>query len=145
MPLSHYLSRIIALTELISQWRTYFHGLDRSRRLRVAHYATEIAATLSRAALWAEAIELDDGDVRAKRALYREMGRIQGYLETLFHVLSDHLDGRKLAGVKRRLKALSLTSDGAPLVSSQAAASARINQLVAAEGYFRALADGLRV
>ena len=36
----------------------------------------------------------------------RELGRISGYVETIMAALEDHLDGRKLAGVKRRLEHL---------------------------------------
>ena len=63
-------------------------------------------------------------------------------LETMVGVLQHHLDGRKLAGVKRRLEQLgSQRIDGdfqAPVTEI------RIDRLLAAEGYFRALADGLR-
>ena len=51
------------------------------------------------------------------------------------------LDGRKLAGVKRRLDQLASRE---PLLSAAGAYARRIERLVEAEGYFRALADGLR-
>jgi hypothetical protein len=69
----------------------------------------------------------------------RELGRITGYLETLVGVLQHHLDGRKLAGVKRRLEQLGPGRGGL-----RAAHGLRIDRLLAAEGYFRALADSLR-
>ena len=53
-----------------------------------------------------------------------------------------HLDGRKLAGVKRRLDQL---AGKEPVRAAVAGADAqRIERLLEAEGYFRALADGLR-
>lgn len=36
----------------------------------------------------------------------RELGRISGYVETIMAALEDQLDGRKQAGVKRRLEHL---------------------------------------
>jgi len=59
-------------------------------------------------------------------------------------VLQHHLDGRKLAGVKRRLDELgpSRTPGGR---EPQQSAKIRVDRLLAAEGYFRALADSLRV
>jgi hypothetical protein len=53
-----------------------------------------------------------------------------------------HVDGRKLAGVKRRLEQLG--SREPPLSAAAGACARRIERLVEAEGYFRALADGLR-
>lgn len=145
MSFGEFAEKLGTITGMLGAWRGLLVSLDRNRRLRIARYAGDIAATLARAALWAEALEQNSGDLRARRALIRELGRIQGYLETIVGVLTGHLDGRKLAGVKRRLNALGLPSEGAPPANWHAAASVRINQLVAAEGYFRALADGLRV
>jgi hypothetical protein len=55
---------------------------------------------------------------------------------------SDQLDGRKLAGVKRRLDGL---GGKGPLRGTLARVNAgRIERLLEAEGYFRALADRLR-
>jgi hypothetical protein len=52
------------------------------------------------------------------------------------------LDGRKLVGVKRRLEALAAKD---PIVAAvHSADTERIGRLLEAEGYFRALADGLR-
>ena len=68
--------------------------------------------------------------------------RIAGYLEDIVSALEDHLDGRKLAGVKRRLDQI---AGKAPVrLAVRAADSQRIEHLLEAEGYFRALADGLR-
>ena len=52
------------------------------------------------------------------------------------------LDGRKLAGVKRRLD--QLAGKGPMLAAVRSADAQRIERLLEAEGYFRALADRLR-
>jgi hypothetical protein len=61
----------------------------------------------------------------------------------VLHVEASYsLDGRKLAGVKRRLEQL---AGKEPMLSAVRGADAqRIARLLEAEGYFRALADGLR-
>src|SRR2546430_616131 len=53
------------------------------------------------------------------------------------------VDGRKLTGVKRRLDQLAAQEPMRAAVRS--ADTQRIERLVEAEGYFRALADGLRI
>ncbi len=125
-------------------WLGALGALDHKRRLRVAAYADEIAATLARAgdALARLKTEPASRDKATEIQAIRELGRISGYIETLVGVLDHHLDGRKLVGVKRRLEQLrpgelrkSVISGGKPI---------RIDRLASAEGYFRALADGLR-
>jgi hypothetical protein len=81
-------------------------------------------------------------DARAAREAIRELARIGGYVEDIVRALERHLDGRKLAGVKRRLDQL---AGKEPILTSVRSADAqRIERLLEAEGYFRALADGLR-
>jgi hypothetical protein len=75
-------------------------------------------------------------------AAIRELGRISGYIETLVDVLEHHLDGRKLAGVKRRLEPLRPGELRQRVVSGRK--PIHIDRLASADGYFRALADGLR-
>ena len=59
------------------------------------------------------------------------------YVQALYR-----LDGRKLAGVKRRLDQL---AGKEPMRTAVRSADAqRIDRLLEAEGYFRALADRLR-
>ena len=70
------------------------------------------------------------------------MGRIAGYVETIVATLEDHLDGRKRAGVKRRLEHLKPFDLEAAIREFGAFRHAR--RLASAEGYFRALADTLR-
>jgi hypothetical protein len=88
-------------------------------------------------------------DRRAARTVAHEMGRVAGYVETLVETLREHVDGRKLAGIERRL--VSLTEDEAaretvdPPPPDSSRRSRRIERIAAAEGYFRALAEGLRV
>ena len=75
--------------------------------------------------------------------MLREFGRITGYVETIVETLTHHLDGRKLAGVKRRLDQLDALGPDEGL--DPLTASRRMDRLVSCEGYFRALADALRV
>ena len=142
MDLADYSRKLLAIAELLHGWAGSLVALDASRREKVACFAEEIAATLARAGEAAATLEADPASKAAARALAREYGRIAGYLETIVEVLRHHLDGRKLAGVKRRLDELPPESRGGSLAPRKA--RARIVRLSAAEGYFRALADSLR-
>jgi hypothetical protein len=75
-------------------------------------------------------------------AATRELGRVSGYVETILSALERHLDGRKSAGVKKRLDYLQ------PFEVEQALAEhgafRHATRLAAAEGFFRALADAMR-
>jgi hypothetical protein len=141
-----YSKRILALAELLHRWAGQLMKLDGVRREKVARYAEEIAATLARAAEAHQKLEGEPQNKPAQRAIVREFGRISGYLETIVGVLHRHLDGRKLAGVKRRLEQLRPADAGvAPPALPQATLHhAAVDRLTAAEGYFRALADALR-
>jgi hypothetical protein len=143
MRLSDYTKKLLALAETLHRWKEALNALDGKRREKVARYADEIAATLARAAEAFLLFEADPKDRAAARQIVREFGRITGYLETLVDVLRHHLDGRKLSGVKRRLEQLGPEDVKAAVTAPEA--RARIDRLIAAEGYFRALADGLRV
>ena len=79
---------------------------------------------------------------QAREQAIRELGRISGYIETMVGALEHHLDGRKLAGVKRRLEQLRPGELHECVVSGRK--PMHIERLASAEGYFRALADGLR-
>ena len=108
----------------------------------MASYADRIADTLGRAAGAFAALERHPTAIRPARSDVRELGRIAGYVEDIVAALEHDLDGRKLAGVKRRLEGLAGTE---PLLADvQGAATQRVERLLEAEGYFRALADGLR-
>lgn len=135
--------RLLAIAETLHRWAGALASLDRTRRAKVVRYAEAIADTLGRAARFSVRLASEPDDKAAERGLARELGRITGYLETLVAVLKHHLDGRKLAGVKRRLEQLGTRRVGR--ASGGAAARARIDRLFSAEGYFRALADSLRV
>jgi hypothetical protein len=142
MDLSVYTRRLLSLARTLHRWAGAIAGLDRSRRDKVARYADEIAATLARASASLLRLEADPQDRAAARDSLREFGRISGYVETIVGALSHHLDGRKVAGVKRRLERLAPPG----FVPRPPAAGWRghIDRLVATEGYFRALADSLR-
>ncbi len=125
----------------VLHWHGALARLDAERREKVARYAEEIAATLAapppRSPPWRRTRA-----TRAAREAIRELGRIAGYVEDIVHALEDHLDGRKLAGVKRRLEQL---AGKEPMRAAARQADAqRVERLLEAEGYFRALADGLR-
>ncbi|MBN8910594.1 MAG: hypothetical protein J0H65_00760 [Rhizobiales bacterium] len=142
MQLLEYPKRLLLIAETVNRWAGQLAALDRTRRAKVARYAQSIAETLGRAARFSVRLAAAPEDTKARRGLIREFGRITGYLETLVGVLQHHLDGRKLAGVKRRLEQL---GPGRTAEEHEAAARIRVDRLLAAEGYFRALADGLRV
>lgn len=143
MAFSEYSRKLLALSRTVHTWLGALSALDESRRERVAHYADEIAATLARTAEALARLECEPQDRLAARAAAREFGRIAGYVATLVGVLSRHLDGRKLAGVKRRLE--QLEKSGLEDLAGSAKSRRQLERLVAAEGYFRALADALRV
>ena len=142
MPLSEYARHLLAIAQTFYRWAGQISALDTARRDKVALYAEEIAATLARAAQ--AFIDIDHQPTEKKHLLsaHRELGRIAGYLDTIVAALAHHLDGRKLAGVKRRLEHLVDETNMVP--SLRQADAVRIGRLVEAEGYFRALADGLR-
>lgn len=137
-----YANKILSLALVLHKWLGDLAGLEPERRARVADYAEAIAETLSRAGDALARLERRQGDRSARRQAVREFGRMRGYVETIVDVLQHQLDGRKLAGVKRRLETICASE----LRDSRAFAvnSFRIDRLADAEGYFRALADGLR-
>ncbi len=146
MPISAFALKILALSETIYRWLSALSGLDRASRERVADYADQIGATLARAEAALARISAHPTERAARADAGRELARISGYVEDLVDVLEDHLDGRKLAGVKRRLEALEAggIARAAGGESQGLKVGAEIERLSAAEGYFRALADGLR-
>jgi hypothetical protein len=116
--------------------------LDKSKRAKVAEYALDIADSLSRLAAALERLENAAADRIAHRNAVREVGRLAGYVETIVETLRGHVDGRRLAGVERRLQGL---ADEDRVTGALTGAQAlRIERIVAAEGYMRALADGLK-
>jgi hypothetical protein len=141
LALADYAQRLLRLAETLHRWLGTLSRLDDKRRLRVAGYAQRIAATLGRAGEALARLERAPGDGRARTQAIRELGRIGGYIETMVDALDQHLDGRKLAGVKRRLEQLQPTELHNCVVSGHA--PMHIERLASAEGYFRALADGL--
>ncbi len=144
MRLPDYAQRLLRLAETVHGWLGALGVFDHKRRLRVAAYADEIAATLARAgdALQRLGAEPASRDKPTEIAAVRELGRISGYIETLVGVLDHHLDGRKLAGVKRRLEQLRPGELRKSIVFGRK--PIHIDRLASAEGYFRALADSLR-
>ena len=146
MPLRDFLLRLIGITRTIQSWHAVLLTLDAVRRDKLAAYADEIAATFARAALAFTILDRTPADARARRDAVRELGRISGYLDDLVRVLDSALDGRKLAGLKKRLIRLGPPPPPTPSLglSAPMRGSPRLDALLDAEGYFRALADGLR-
>jgi hypothetical protein len=141
VPIASYLLKLLGLSQAIHGWAASLSLLEAAKRAKIAHYADAIAATFARAAAACSALERDSCDARALREAIREFGRITGYIEDIVATLHSHLDGRKLAGVTRRLEQLA-EPRYAPAIGARDVK--RIERLWEAEGYFRALADGLR-
>jgi len=139
--LADYAKRLLGLAETVHRWLGALSLLDDARRRRVAKYAEKIASTLARAAEALHRLEQSPHDARAREQAIRELGRIVGYIETMVGALDRHLDGRKLAGVKRRLELLRPAELHKCVVSGRK--PKHIDRLASAEGYFQALADGL--
>lgn len=142
MRLADYAQRLLRIAETVHRWLGALALLDEARRRRVAKYAERIAATLARAGEALNRLERAPRDARARAQAIRELERISGYIETMVEALQRHLDGRKLAGVKRRLEQLRPGELHKCVVSGRR--PMHIERLASAEGYFRALADGLR-
>ena len=142
MRFADYAAHLTSLGKTIYQWVIQVTEIDQQRREKVALYAEEIAATLARAAVALAHLELAPNDRAALLTATRELGRISGYVETILAALQHHLDGRKRAGVKRRLETLEPFELEAAIAEHGAFRQAR--RLTAAEGFFRALADALR-
>ena len=142
MPLAVFTKRLLSLSQTIYQWLGALSGLNGQAREKVALYSEEIAATLARASQALSELETQPADKQRVLATVRELGRISGYVETIVGALEHHLDGRKLAGVKRRLETLQPFELEALLAAHKPFAQAA--KLASAEGFFRALADALR-
>jgi hypothetical protein len=142
MRLADYVRRLSDLAETVHRWLALAARLDSLGREKVALYAEEIAATLARAATALGRLETAPDDRPALLTATRELGRISGYVETIMSAIEVHLDGRKQAGVKRRLEHLKPFDLEAAILEFGAFRHAR--RLTSAEGYFRALADTLR-
>jgi hypothetical protein len=140
--LADYAKRLLCLAETVHRWLGALSLLDDKRRGRVAGYAERIADTLARASDALGRLADMPKDARARRQAIRELGRISGYIETMVAALEHNLDGRKLAGVKRRLEQLRPGELHECVLSGRK--PMHIDRLASAEGYFRALADGLR-
>ena len=141
MPLHEFILRLLGITRTIQTWHSALLALDADRRVKLAGYADEIAATFARAALAFATLERIPTDARARRDAVRELGRISGYLDDVVSVLEPSLDGRKLAGFRRRLTGLNVPQSLARCATVRG--RPRLDALLDAEGYFRALADGL--
>jgi len=134
--------KILGLSDAMWRWQELLGGLESSHRNAVARYAQAIAGSTGRAAKAFERLVDHPVDAGARRNALRELGRLSGYVEDIVATLDGIVDGRRLGGIKRQLEAL--TADGTFEATVGSATGAHIERLVRAEGYFRALADGLR-
>ncbi len=134
--------KFLDLAKTLKDWRGAISDAEESRRTRVARYAEAIADTLARAGEAFVRLETNADDKEARRSAVREFGRLAGYVEGIVATLEGQIDGRRTAGIKRRLE--SLAYEGLIAESVAKADRTRIERLAAAEGYFRALADSLR-
>ncbi len=137
-----YTLKLLRLSQVIRTWHDLLAVLDGAQRERIARFAEQIAGTLGRAAEAFERIERDSAERQAKRVAVRELGRLSGYVENIVTALEGRVDGRRLRGIRRRLEGLA--EEGLISGTVQRADAARIDRLLASEGYFRALADSLR-
>ena len=135
--------KLLGLSEAFTRWRGELARLHVSERVRVADYCVAIADCLGRAGDAVDRLQQKPKARKPASELARELGRLTGYLEDVTAALEDHLDGRKLAGLKRRLAAISHAPDG--VAAAEPGGAKQLRQLAEAEGYFRALADQLRL
>lgn len=134
--------KLLGLADVICAWQAKLARLDKAKRVKVAEYAESVADSLARMGGALEQLESHAANRAARRSALREIGRLTGYVETIVTTLRGHLDGRRLAGVERRLQALSDEEGVADALTR--IEPRRIEHIVAAEGYMRALADSLR-
>ncbi|MDX2155305.1 MAG: hypothetical protein SFW09_02250 [Hyphomicrobiaceae bacterium] len=134
--------RLLDIARTIKEWSGALVDASGARRERVARYAEAVADTLGRAGEAFQRLERSATDKEARRVAIRELGRLAGYVEGIVTALDGRVDGRRIAGLKRRLEGLAL--EGLIADSVARIDRARIERLASAEGYFRALADGLR-
>lgn len=137
--------KLLALAEVIHRWLGAVSEMEPERKARVANYAEAIADTLARTAQALNDLESGKSNRKTHRKAIRELARVSGYVATIVDVLEHQLDGRRLAGVKKRLETLDYGQIGDFDMDAPKARKLRIERLYAAEGYFRALSDGLRV
>jgi len=148
-------SRILDLAKVVSGWRASIRAMDKEQRIKAAVYCETVAGTLSRVAdafaVHTVPASRKSARDKARRDMHRELGRLAGNIEDIAALLTGHLDGRKIAGVKRRLEGIVERQkiDAMLLETSKAGQVAgfkrRLEMLAEAEGYFRSLGDGLKL
>jgi len=142
MRVADFTVKLAALTRTIADWRSSILATDRERRERIARYAEAIAATLARMGRALERLERKPTDRAAHRALLREIGRLRGHVENIGETLRGRIDGRRLAGLTRRLQRVA--GDVGETRTGGPGSNGRLERLAATEGWFRALADSAR-
>jgi len=149
------ISGILGLAKVVDGWRTSIRALDQKQRVKAAAYCETVADTLSRVteafAAYADPAAQAKTRNTASRDMRRELGRLTGNIEDIAELLSGHLDGRKIAGIKRRLEGIVERQKVDALLlethtgTQVAGFKRRLEMLAEAEGYFRSLGDALKV
>jgi hypothetical protein len=134
--------KILGLSDAMRRWHDLLGELERNQREEIARYVDAIADSTSRSVCAFERLMANPADKAARRGAIRELGRLSGYVEDVVSTLDGTLDGRRLRGIRRRLEVLASERAIADTIGN--AAIAHVERLSRAEGYFRALADGLR-
>jgi len=149
------ITQIFGIAEVVAGWSGALRNLNRGQRKTVATYCDTVADTLARAGDALATLADDNTKARAKdkatREVRRELSRLAGNIHDIAELLEGHLDGRKIAGVKRRLEGIveRQTIDAMLLETRKpgqiAGFKRRMEMLAEAEGEFRALGDRLKV
>ena len=142
MPIADYARCLLSIAETVHCWLASLPRSMKASRAR-RRLCREDRRHAERAGEALRLLEAAPGDRGARERAVRELGRISGYIETMVGALEHHLDGRKLAGVKRRLEPLRPGELHKTVVAGRK--PTHIDRLASAEGYFRALADGFRM
>jgi hypothetical protein len=137
-----YAQRLLRLAEIVHGWLGALSALDQKRRLRMAAYADEIAATLARAGNALHRLGASSSDRATEIEAIRELGASAAISRpsstcssiTLTDASSRALKGGPISFARGELRRC-VVSGRKPI---------HIDRLASAEGYFRALADGLK-
>ncbi len=142
MRLADYAQHLLSLAETVHRWLGALGALDAKRRRRVAKYAEKIAATLARAGEALHRLEGAPRDGKARDEAIRELGASRAISRPSSAPSTATLTGASLPALKG-----GWSSSGRASCTNawyRGRKPRHIERLASAEGYFRALADGLR-
>ena len=139
MPLTDYALQLLRLAETVHRWLAPAPRFDRKRRLRVAAYAEEIAATLARAGDALQRLEAGPHDQPvpppANSAASAAISRPSSTCSRIILTDASWLALKGGWNICSRSSCANRVSGRMPI---------HIDRLASAEGYFRALAERLR-